>query len=71
MLAAVALIACCAVPLLVVTGGGALVAAGGLAARYWPLTAFGVALVAWAGVKLARLVRARSRSLHEHESSDH
>ncbi len=70
MLAVVAMIACCAVPLLAVTAAGAIAAAGGLAARYWPLTALGIAVVVWAGLKLGRLMRARSRTLREHQSSD-
>lgn len=70
MLAAVAVIACCAVPLLAVTAGGAIAAVGGLAARYWPLTALGVALAVGAGVKLGRLLRARSRSVREYHGSD-
>ena len=70
ILAAVALMACCAVPLLAVTAAGAIAAAGGLAARFWPVTALGIAMVAWAGLKLGRLVRARSRALREHQDSD-
>lgn len=68
--AVVAIIACCGVPLLAIAAGGAIAAVGGLAARYWPLTALGVALAVWAGVKLGRLLRARSRSLREHQVSD-
>ncbi len=70
MLAVVAMIACCAVPLLAVTAAGAIAAAGGLAARYWPLTALGIVVVVWAGLKLGRLMRARNRALREHQSSD-
>lgn len=70
LLAVVAMIACCGLPLLAITAGGAFAAVGGLAARYWPLTALGVALAVWAGVKLGRLLRARSRSLREHQVSD-
>ncbi len=65
--AVVAVIACCALPLLAVTVGGALAAAGGVAVRYWPLTAVGIALAAWAGVRLGRVIRARNRSLRERE----
>lgn len=69
-MALVAIIVCCASPLLAITAGGAIAAVGGLAARYWPLTALGVGFVTWAGVKLGRLLRAWSRSLHERQSSD-
>lgn len=66
VVAAVAMIACClALPLLAITAGGAIAAVGGLAARYWPLTALGVALAVWGGVKLGKLLRARSRSLRD------
>lgn len=70
VVAALAIGACCGVPLLAITAGGATAAVGGLAARYWPLTALGVALAVWAGVKLGRLLRARSRSLREHQVQD-
>jgi hypothetical protein len=65
--ALVAIIACCALPLLAVAAGGALAAAGGVAVRYWPLTALGIALAAWAGVKLGKVLRAGKRSLRERE----
>lgn len=68
--AVVAIIACCALPLLAVAAGGALAAVGGVAARYWPLTALGIALVVWAGVKLGRVLRARSRSIREREGRE-
>ena len=70
ILAAVAVIACCAVPLLAVTAGGAVAAVGGLAVRYWPLTVLGIVVAVWAGLKLGRLMRARSRALRDHQSSD-
>lgn len=61
--AAVAAIAvCCALPALVVLAGGALAAIGGAAVRYWPLTAVGIAAIGWASLRVARVVRMRSRS---------
>lgn len=66
----VAMIACCAVPLLAITAGGAVAAAGGLAVRYWPLTVLGIVVAVWAGLKLGRLKRARSRALRGHQNSD-
>jgi uncharacterized membrane protein YfcA len=64
---AMAIVACCAFPLLAATAGGALAAAGGVAVRYWPITALGIALTAWAGVKLGKVLRAGKRSLRERE----
>lgn len=63
LLPVMALVACCGVPLLFVLGAGALASIGAVAARYWPLTLLGLAVAAFAGVKLGRLVRARSRAL--------
>ncbi len=67
MLAVVAMIACCGLPLLAITAGGAIAAVGGLAERYWPLTVLGVVVAVWAGLKLGKLIRARSRVLHRDE----
>ncbi|MGQ0668681.1 MAG: hypothetical protein ACT4PO_03230 [Actinomycetota bacterium] len=69
--AVAAVAACCALPLVALTAGGALAAAGGLAARYWPLTALGVAVAVWAGVRLGRFIRARNRVLRGDDFSEH
>lgn len=63
LLAVAAVAVCCGLPLLVVAGGGLLAAAGGLAARYWPITALGLAAAIWGAFKLGRLVAARNRAL--------
>ncbi len=62
LVAVAAAIICCGLPFLAVGLAGALSAVGGLAARFWPLVLLGLAGLAWAGVRLARVVRG-SRSL--------
>lgn len=71
LLAAVAMIACCGLLLLAITAGGAIAAVGGLAERYWPLTALGIAVAVWAGTRLGRVLRARRGSLRENQNSEH
>lgn len=63
ILAIVAIAACCALPIAAVAGAGLLSVVGGALARYWPLTIIGAAVLAWAGYRLARIVRARNRAL--------
>jgi len=70
LLAVVAVLACCGLPFLAITAGGAIAAVGGLAARYWPLTTLGVGVAVWAGVRLGRLFRARSRALRKYQGPD-
>jgi hypothetical protein len=55
-------------PLLAITAGGVIAAVGGLAARYWPLTALGITVAVWAGLKLGRIIRARVGSPRENEN---
>jgi len=58
--AVAALALCCAVPALIAVGAGFLATAGGLAARYWPLTAMGILALLWGAFKLAKLLVARA-----------
>jgi hypothetical protein len=62
VLAIAAVVACCAVPALVAIGAGFLVTLGGALARYWPLTALGLAVAAWGGFRVWRVVRARRQA---------
>jgi len=61
--AVAALALCCAVPALIVVGAGLFAAVGGLAARYWPLTAIGVLALVWGAAELVRLLAARAHTL--------
>ncbi|HXF72169.1 MAG TPA: hypothetical protein VNO79_06135 [Actinomycetota bacterium] len=60
ILAALLLASCCAGPLLVAAAGGLVASAAGWVARYWPTVVAGVLVAAWATVRVARTVRARS-----------
>lgn len=63
--AIVLVIACCALLPAIAVGAGVVSAAAGVAVRYWPLTVVGVALLVWAGLRIARVVRRRRDALRQ------
>lgn len=61
-----AAVACCAVPLLVLAG---VLSSAGLLLNNPVVVALGVGALAWAGLRTARAVRARSRADDQHETT--
>lgn len=68
LLAGLALALCCGLPLIIASG--ALAVAGGWLARAWPVLLLGIAVLAYAGVRIGRNIRERqSNEVGAHEES--